>query len=486
MDNKLLKGLKEESNYTLTENRAVTYKSTFSGLLDLFAMGGALRAADTSRILQLFTKALSEDKELAIKLLFYLRDIREGQGERRAFRIILKYLGDAYPDIVKKIIEHIPFYGRFDDIFELFNTNSSKALSKYIYKSLIDLEPNNIWYKWCPSINGSKKDIARKIRDIFKLTNSQYRTWMSLQKGDLHLLETSMCMNEWNEINYSNLPSYAMLKHTKAFRRHDNDRFQKYLNDLANKDRNMCADIKINTETLYPYDIIRKVRTEGHFSVLECDAMWNNQKDWTGGTEENILVVCDTSGSMYNDASNPMPLDISTSLAIYFAERNKGVFHNHFITFSSRPVLASIKGGNILEKYENIKDSNWASNTDLQAVFNLILETAKKNYIPEKDMPTKIIVITDMEFDDAGPNPNITVIKDKYEIAGYKLPTLVFWNVQSRQNNVPITKDERGIILVSGSSASTFKALMGNIEEYSPIDFLKSVLLTPRYERIKV
>lgn len=494
--NKLLDGLEEATNYTRTENWAVTYKSTLSSMLDFFAMGGALRQRDEKSVIQLFSKAFHENKALALKALFYFRDIRQGQGERRTFRILLKYLGKIEPELIEKNMENIPFYGRWDDIFALYGTQAEKAMFTLV-KSQLDsdslTEHPSLLAKWMPSeySGKSKRALAGLIRAELKLTHKEYRKLLTGLRTKINIVETLMASNEWSKIEYSSVPSRASLIYNKAFRRHDELRYEAFLDEVLKAE----SDVKIKAQTLYPYDIIRKVDKEGISCVKEATALWDSQKDWIGDSDDIGIVVCDTSGSMFGGWARRKgvdPIYISTSLAMYFAERNKGPFHNAFITFSSNPQLQKIVGETIWDKWNNLSKADWAGSTNLVGVWDLILNTGKKYHIPEEEMPKKVFVISDMEFDhctDLGRSremTNIDAMKERYAKANYELPTIVFWNVESRQNNVPITKNEQGIVLVSGASPSIFKALMKRVESMGPIDMMLSVLESERYDRVVI
>jgi len=279
-----------------------------------------------------------------------------------------------------------------------------------------------------------------------------------------------MSYNEWSGIDYEKVPSRASMIYAKAFRKHDEDRYNKYIEDVKSGEK------EIKTGTLYPYDIVNKILTENGDDTY--NVMWDNLPNYIDG-EENSIVVADTSGSM-----SGIPISVSVSLAIYFAERIKGKFANHFITFSSRPKLQKIVGQNITEKVRYLYKAEWEMNTDLQAVFNLILSTAINNSIPQSEMINKIYIISDMEFDCCHPQrTNFEVIKEKYRAAGYEMPILVFWNVSSRNDQSPVTIDDRGVYLVSGCSPVIFKSLMKN-KSVSAYDLMLEVLNGERYNRV--
>lgn len=500
--NNLLDGLKEENNETLTENLARTFKSTKSSLVDLFSMGGAVRNREESEVISLFSKALSEDKLLALKCMFYLRDIRGGQGERKTFRLMYRYLAEINPKLAIANIAHVMYYGRWDDYFCLRGTRAEIAFLGLVLKQLeIDLvdmnsnKPISLLAKWLPSENASSKktkEMARYIRHKLGYNSKEYRKILSKLRKHIKIVERSMCANEWNEIDYEKVPSRAAMIYRQAFKRHDEEGYEAYLESVEKGEK------EIKASTLYPYDLVRAIAMKNKYDKT-LDLQWKNQKDWK---VENSLVVCDTSGSMGSFGSkgyrDPEPIYVSVGLALYFAERNEGAFHDHFITFSVRPELQEIIGDDIYTKLVNLSRAHWDGNTNFQAVFDLILRVAQKNNINNDDMVRKIYVISDMEFDMAGGHErydweigrrtqptNFEAIKQKYINAGYDMPMLVFWNVDSRQNNVPVMADERNVLLVSGSSPSIFKTLMSG-KSYTPYDIMLETLNSERYDRIKL
>jgi len=486
MNNKLIKGLIEETNYTLTENLALTHKSTLNYLLDFFSMGGALRTRGESEIISLFTKAFAQDKLLTLKCLFYFRDIRGGQGERRTFRIILHYLGDTYPDIVKLNLPCIASFGRWDDLYALVGTKSQGAMFEYL-KMAFDSDcseagnTTSLLGKWLKSENTSSessKFLGSLTRKAFGLSHKQYRKHLTRLRKQINIVEALMSAKKWSEINYEAVPSRAAMIYRNAFKRHDEARYNNYIESVKK------GEAKIHAGTLYPYDIIRNI-SKNPTEKDTLDVLWNNLPDYTEGAEENSIVVCDTSGSMFGGGRQPEPIYVSVSLAIYFAERNKGIFKDHFITFSKSPEIQTIIGSNIYEKWNNLSRADWGMNTNLQAVFNLILQVAIKYKIPQDEMINKIYIISDMEFDEACTfKTNFEVIKEKYKQTGYIMPTLIFWNVDSRQDQAPITVNDKGVYLVSGCSPSIFETLMksGTITAY---DLMLDVLLKERYNIIK-
>jgi hypothetical protein len=488
--NKLLEGLEKYQNLNLTENLAKTYKSTLDPVLDLFALGGALRSRNSDSIISLFSKAFSTNKELALKTLFYIRDIRGGLGERRTFRILIKFLSRNYPEIVKKNIDNVPFYGRWDDLYSMVGSDIEKDVFKFMHSQLkkdLDAERPSLLAKWLKSENASSsetKELAELTMKYFQMRPPHYRKTLSKLRKKINIVERQMCAQEWDQIDYESVPSKAGMIYREAFKRHDEERYKTYL------DKVQKGEAKINVGTLFPYEILRQARQKEK-EIEALNLMWENLPDYTRD-EENAIVVADTSGSMvglgWGGQNRPVePILVALSLAIYFGERNKGVFQDKFITFSRKPDLQTIIGGNLREKYINLSKAYWEGNTNIQAVFDLILSIAKENNVPRSDMINKIYIISDMEFDIAtsdNSQTNFEVIKQKYTQTNYDLPTLVFWNVDSRQNNLPIQADEKGVLLVSGASPIIFQ-MMEN-KSLDPLSFMLAVLTSERYSKVKI
>ena len=463
--------MQKKVNKTFTENNALTFKSTQSKVLDLFSMGGALRTRTPEEIEKFVSQALAEDKLLAIKCLFYLRDVRGGMGERRTFREGLKILSNYNPEETKKLLPLIPEFGRWDDLFYLDNIPIDEFLKKQIEEDLKSDRPSLLG-KWAPSENAGKKskELARKIRTYLGYSSKNYRKLLTTLRNKIKIVESQMSRKQWDKINYEAVPSKASMIYKKAFRKHDEKRYEKYLESVEKGEK------KINTKTLFPYEIVRQAKEENDKTL---DLLWKNLPDYTKENEK-ALVVADVSGSMQG-----LPITISVSLALYFAERNKGIFKNKFITFSGKPELQEIKGTTLNQKIRNLENAHWDMNTNVQAVFDLILDTAIGNKVKKEDMPGTIYIISDMEFDEAtseNDETNFAIIKQKYKEAKYDMPILVFWSVDSRQNNVPVTENEKGVILISGSSASVFKMAM---EKTTPYEFMLSVLNSERYKNIE-
>jgi hypothetical protein len=460
-----LQNIGSEMNKTTTENGAVTLRTSNSALVDFFALAGSTRENE-SLGLDLFKKAFSEDKEKAIKILFYLRDVRGGQGERKLFRNCLSYLAQNEKAVANKIAQYIPEYGRFDDLFVLEVETILPIISAQL-SSDIKSDTPSLLAKWLPSENASSKQtklLASGMRKALKMTPRQYRKTLSALRKKIWLVEQNLSNKEYN-FDYSKVPSQASLKYKKAFNRNDEKKYTKYLESVTK------GESKINTSTLYPYQVYDVA------SEVGSNELWNNLPDYTQG--KNAIVVADVSGSM-----SGRPMSVSVSLALYFAERNRGQFKDHFITFSSEPTLQKIQGDTLQQKINSIERAEWAMSTDLFRVFKLLVDVATQNNTPVSEMPETIYIISDMEFNSAcDTRTNFQAIQDLYAQTEYKVPNLVFWNVDARSKQVPVEKNQSGVTLVSGYSPTVFKMAVENL---SPVDLMNKVALSERYANIKI
>jgi hypothetical protein len=488
-----LNALENELNITTTTNGAKAYKSTGSKNLDLFGKIAACRS-NVSEATRLFNLAYAEDPEAATRILFWARDIRGGQGERKIFRELFQELVRSDATIGAKLVSLIPEYGRWDDLLSLENTlvwNTALNAIKAQLNADLNTEVGNsvsLLAKWLPSINASSKEskrIGRLIAKAMGWNERQYRKALTALRTQIKIVEQAMCAREWDAIDYSKLPSRAGFMYRKAFANRDGDRYQSYL-DAVKK-----GEAKINAGTLYPYDIVEKcLYSQESNDTLEV--MWKALPNYMEGKELNGLVVADVSGSM-----NGRPMAVSISLAMYIAERNTGIWNGKFLTFSGNPTLQTVTGNSLSNKIRNLSRADWGGNTDIQKTFDLILNTAIQNNVPEEDMPRKLIIVSDMQFDNCvvmggnysgrmsyGVNrvTNYEAIRIKYAQAGYSLPEVIFWNVNS-YDNVPMKAHDSGTALVSGCSPSILTAVLtGNA--ITPTSLMRDAVYTERYDAV--
>ncbi len=473
---------------TFTANGAVSHSTTGSAVLDFWSKSGAQRAASEQEIINYFSAAYSEDKNLALKALFNAGDIRGGAGERRLFRLVFNWLANNDEKVAKKLIKQVPEYRRFDDLMEsLENTPLEAEALKYFSTQLrkdLDADAPSLCAKWAPSEQASAdttRRLAAKLRNYMNMSPKTYRKMLSGLRSKINVVEKLMCGGKWTKINFSQVPSRAAMIYKSAFNKHTPELYSKFLTKVEK------GEAKINSGVLYPYDIVAQICSKVGNDARTLEAQWKALPDYCEGNFYNAICVVDVSGSMdssYGD-SNLKPIDVAVSLGIYFAERNKGAFHNNFITFSNDAKLITLKGSTLKEKVSQVLGSREVANTNLEAVFNLILSKAIDNDVSESEMPKKVFLITDCQFDSivAAPNEtNLEAIKRKYKNAGYKIPEVVFWNVNAKADSAAKSTD-KGVALVSGCSPSILKsALSGKI--VTPYQTMCEVLLSERYAPI--
>lgn len=491
----MLNFLKKEANVTYTENGARTHTSSGTDCLDLFFRAGGMRAASEQEIADVVRRAFVEDPVKTLKILFYVRDVRGGLGERRFFRIAMQTIAGMEPEAVIRNLSLFAEYGRFDDLCALLGTPCGSAAVEVIRKQLeadragmAQGEPISLLAKWLPSVNASAAETvaqARRLAKALGLHEKQYRKTLSALRRYTDIIENRLREADYT-FDYAKQSSGAMFKYRKAFFRNDGERYAAYLRSVERGEAVLHAD------TLYPYDIVRACfGTYGRPAALSgeerraLNAAWNHLPAF-GSAEENALAVVDGSGSMYMTGVSPRPADVALSLGIYFAEHNQGAFRNHFITFSQHPQLVEIKGKDIAEKAGYCASFNEVANTDLGAVFALILHTAVKHRLKQRDLPKKLYIISDMEFDRCvigGCDDTVfSQMRRSYAAYGYTLPEIVFWNVASRNRNVPVTRSQTGAALVSGASPAVFDMVIGG--EITPELIMNRVIESDRYAKV--
>ena len=478
--------MREESKWTKTENGADAKNTTDSALLDMFATIGSMRSRSEDEIIQKFELAFQEDPLGAMRCLFWVRDCRGGAGERRVFRVLLPYIAQKHYEELYRNLELIPEYGRWDDFYTLIGTPMEEQFWPFIswklFRDIKEMEagrPCSLLAKWLKKADASSPNTRKLgIYTAKKLGMSVYdykRLCVKLRRY-IDVVEQRMSANEWETINYPAVPSRAMMNYRKAFARHDQKRFDEYLNKVQSGEQ------KINSATLYPYDIVEKV-LYGHEDSKVLEAQWNNLPDYVDG-DVNAVVMADVSGSMYG-----RPMATSIGLAMYFAERNKGAYHNLFMTFSGNPQFVTVKGDTITQKINFISKAEWGMNTDLEKALLKILDVAIENHCSQEEMPKSLIIISDMEIDCCTRQNHRENFYDYvyrvYEEHGYKIPNVVFWNVESRHDVFLADKRRKGVQLVSGQSASMFKNLIGCVDK-TPVEMMYSVLNSERYQAIQI
>lgn len=487
----MLEAMKQENNITYTENGALTNASTLSDCLDLFATIGAIRHMDEQEIVRRFARAYAEDADIAMKILFFGRDVRGGLGERRVFRAIINYLAASHPASLRKNLALIPEYGRFDDLVSLLGTACEKDALRAIGRQLeADMASDgsvSLLAKWLPSVNASSPDTVRRAKKIARslgMSDAAYRKTLTALRKRIHLIENDLRERDYS-FDYAKQPSRAMFKYRSAFLRNDHERYSAFLQAVEQ------GKATLHTDTLFPYELVRAgldTKNRCFNSRLSAgaraalDAAWSALPNLCGG--QNALAVVDTSGSMYAYA-NALPAAVALSLGLYFGERNTGLFHGHFIEFSSHPQLIEIKGKSFTEQLEYLCTFNHVADTNIEAVFDLILDAAVSHRLPQEELPQTLYLISDMEFNACVWNASLTHFENarqRFAQHGYKLPQVVFWNVASRGQNQPVTKNQQGAALVSGCTPRLFSTVLSG--ELSPYSAMMDILGAERYARI--
>ena len=478
--------MKQESVKKYTENGAMAYDRLNGSLITLFAQIGALRSRTEKEIEDKFASAFNEDKLLATKMLFYAGNIRGGLGERRTFRICLKWLAKNYPSIVEKNIELIPYYNRWDSLFELVDTSCEedmwKLISFYLEGDLKQMgcgKPCSLLAKWLPTETASStktRELAKRAIKNIGMTPRQYRKIVSSLREYIRVTERKMSLNEWETIDYSTVPSYAMARYNRAFKKHDEGRFSKYIEALNE------GKTKVNASTLYPYDLVKNYMGYSSDTNLLAEQQWKALPNYIQG-ENNIIVMADVSGSM-----SGRPMETSVGLAIYFAERATSDYHNLYMTFSREPHFIYIKeGATLREKVRQVKQTDIGYNTNLEKAFDYILNHALKNNVSNEEMPKALVVISDLEIDKYMSGWGLDFVnemKERFEDRGYSLPKLILWNVEAR-NDTFLSQSE-DVINISGQSPTAFKSFLDALNGKTSWDIMIETLNNKMYKHVRI
>lgn len=507
---KYTKALENEFNYTRTENGGLAHKTTNDALYDLFAQGAAYRTRSEEDCVFLFVKAFEENPTYAMKCLFYLRDILEGQGERRYFRTVIKWLADHKPYAIARNLRYVPEFGRWDDLYAFVGTHVEKEMWEFVRDQFtLDMRSKtpSLLGKWLKSENTSSaesRSLGTKTRKALGLTSAQYRKSLSKLRARINVLERLMSENRWDEIEFDKIPSKAGVVYRNAFARHDVER-------MKNKAVQSYADFakdkttKVNAKALYPYEVVAKAynltRGSGWYGRtrdvdlndterLMINKYWDNLAEYISKLNMNALCVVDTSGSMWGTQASA-PINIAISLGMIAADKARGPFHGQYISFSSRPQLIKVEGVDFVDKVRRIYETNLCENTNLEATFDMLLNVAIRNHVKQSDLPKSIIVISDMQIDSqygwghhsdakAQTRTMMENMRRKWKRAGYNLPKMVYWCVDSRRDT--FLDDGPDVTYVSGSSAVLFEQIARGVTAQ---DLMYEKLDSKRYAMIQ-
>ncbi len=462
-----------------TTNGMRARQSTANACVDLFFKIGASRGKDITKD---FVAAYVENREIALRIAQWVRDVRGGAGEREIFRQILKYLDKHHPTDAALLLMKVPEIGRWDDIFVVENKENKYKAFAMLGDAL--RAKNGLAAKWTPR----KGDLAVEIRNFFGMSPKFYRkSLVELTK----VVEQDMCAKNWDTINFSHVPSLAHSRYKKAFFRNTQE-YAKYVAELTKDPKDRTVQVKINAGAVYPYDVLKGVigSYRSNFNATELGAMqaqWDAMENFVG--DANVLPLVDVSGSMScraggaksNSATTCM--DVAVSLGLYIADKNKGKFKDTFLTFSSSPELLHLKG-NIVQKCQQMVSSNWGMSTDLVKAMEKILSTAKNGNVPQEEMPEMLLIMSDMQFNQCArfDDSAMQMIARKFEAAGYELPKIVFWNLNAA-DNVPVKYDASNVALISGFSPQIMVSVLGgDTEKFTPDAIMRKAIMVPRYD----
>lgn len=455
-----------------TTNGMKALAGSGNNCVDLFYKIGALRNGDP---IAPFVAALAENEDLALRIMAWARDVRGGAGEREVFRKVLGYLDARNPALASKLLNKIPELGRWDDLFVVKNPELKAQAFTMLGDAL--RAKNGLAAKWTPR----KGPIAAELRAFFGMSPKQYRKSLVALTN---VVETQMCAKQWDEINFSHVPSVAASRYKKAFLRNATDTYKDYLSKLASGDKS----VKINASAIFPHDVLKDVLQSGSVRTVQGEvltavqAQWEALPNYVG--DSPILALVDVSGSMNQAAgknTNVTCHQVALSLGLYVADKNKGPFKDTFLTFSRLPQLMHLKG-NIIQKLEQMNRSNWDMSTNVLGAFELILKTAKNGGVSNEDMPKTVLILSDMQFDQCAryDRSAMEAIQAKFSAAGYTAPNVVFWNLNDH-GNVPVKADKSGAALVSGFSPAILGQLLGSQEDFSPVGIMLKAVMQDRY-----
>ena len=510
MSNKFMNGLVDAANIGYTENHAIKHLTTKSDLLDMFAMGAAMRNRSDSDVILMFRKAYAENPVYALKCLFYIRDVRGGQGERRFFRVIMKDLASWDTAAARRNLRYVPEFGRWDDLYVFVGTPLENDAFNFMKEQLaldVECKTPSLLAKWLKSENTSSAEsrrLANITRQHFGMNHKQYRKTLSVLRNRINIVERLMSENRWDEIEFDKIPSKAGMIYKNAFARHDIERQQAAVQSYADFAKDTTKEV--NASVLNPVDIAEQIFKYDNWSKpsetdrLIWDKYWSCLKDYYHGREERGLAIVDVSGSM-----NGQPMAAAVSMGAYIAERGKGPFADHFVTFSGHPELVRFEGVDIYDKFQRARQADWAMNTNIEATFDMLLNTALQTKCPADEMPQTLYIFSDMEFDgciSCGPASTgrgywhddcrritggaqgvttlLESIAQKWSAYGYELPRVIFWNLNARNDNIPALGGR--FSYVSGFSMNMIETILSGKDG---VDLMLEKLDSERYAVIQ-
>lgn len=456
---------------TTTTNGMGAHSKTGSALVDLFSSIGASRDSVREAI-NTFERALNVDAILAAKILLWARDVREGAGERNVPREMLKFLENRDPELVLRLLPKLPELGRFDDLLVFGNPKVKKAALSLFADAL--RSGSGLAAKWAPREKSANRKQAIELMQFMGLTPKQYRR---LIVEATNVVETKMCANDWNDINFSHVPSVAHSRYKKAFAKKAPEAYGSYVTALVKG----TPGVKINAGAIFPHDVIKNALSNRSLSDV-IDAQWAALPNFMGDGHKALAMV-DVSGSMscsVGGISGTKCIQVAIALGLYVSDKNSGPFKDLFLTFSTRPSFVHLTG-KITDKIQQMSRAKWDMSTNLEGAFEAILDHAVQNDVPAEDMPSTLLILSDMQFNACVRGATATdMIKKAYTRAGYSIPNVVFWNL-NEYGNRPAKSSTPGVALVSGFSPAILSSVLGR-EIKSPYETMMDVIGNSRYD----
>ena len=468
-----------------TENGAKAWATSDSKVLDLFGKIGSSRGRDLSPS---FSAAMAEDEKLAVRVLLWARDVRSGAGERQTFRDLLRALEVQNPTLAGHIIHKVPELGRWDDLFAYQDPiNRRKAL--HMYADAL-MNGDGLAGKWAPRLVSSKKAVTagkqeklKNARDLMKFMMVSPKEYRQILVGATRVVESLMCAKRWDEINFSHIPSLASARYQKAFGKNAAESYSAYIRELQKPQEERDPTVKINAGAVYPYDVVKSLR-RGNEAV--ANAQFEALPNYVG--DSKIMPMVDVSGSMGVELAGGMTaMDIALSLGLYLSSKTSSDFKDMFITFTSSATIQSLKGS-LSQKMRQMSGAV-GYDTNLTKAFDSLLQTAKQGNVSPENMPDYLLILSDMQFNDMNIKGTdataLEMARQQYRDAGYKCPSIVFWNLAARASadQSPVKMDERGVCLVSGFSPAIMASVLGaDPEEFTPAAMMMKTIMNERYD----
>lgn len=507
-----------------TWNGALSYacpdpSGEINGRASLFFKG--CRGLNTPRLYKYLRECARESLLDTFLLAFHLRDCRGGKGERELGRQAFTWLFVNYPSEFRKVMHLIPDYGRWDDLLLFFpnvlklntlpqvrNDYSSNLQNEdYLYnlhalqsevvglvaaqlrtdlQMMDEGEPISLCAKWTPTEgdsldkrHGIFKTLAKALSVSPKKLRREFNTPL---REYLRIVEKYLCSRRWNEIDYSKVPSQCMRRLKKSFQNHDEERFLKWRESLQK------GEVKVNAGALHPHNLITEIMNKNTVDPV-TEAQWNviEEKVKSSASLGDSVAVIDTSGSMIG-----IPLSVAVAMGLLISSSVQGPFHGHLISFNNVPKFTVVKDGDLYSRFQTVKNMDWGGSTNLESTFKLILQRGLECKLTDEDMPKRLFIISDMQFNCVEGHgsygsihtTNMENINRLYKDSGYTRPQIVFWNVNGSSTDFPVTVDENNTVLISGFSPTILNSLIER-DKFTTETILRKALDDERYNPVR-